>query len=583
MPAVRRPFFLQIARRHGYLVGGGGDGGVEADPVRVVADVGVRAGLLVAQLRHPRHFGGESIFAAVVAVGELLLGLVAELRHHGVVEEGAVVGEETTFRTVGETLRRIFQREVEIHRRARRQRGLQPVDGVAELLVHAHCVVRCERQRLQSEAVGVVHVQFADRCGGLVDQGVVAADIQPALIWVDIHVRFHRGDARLRQVLVLRVLLLVVGVLFRLCRAALVVVEHVGVVVDPDAAADECQPCSSQCDLCRCVQARPSFAQPVRPGLIGAAHPEQCGQHQQRHGAAGPVEVKPQRSLEEMAETVHVRIRHVRRTAVVVQVMVPMQQAEADRAEHQPHDGQQITEELVVRHHLQEQRQHCQQHERDRIQGQCRQIQAQLQMGIAVAQLPADAHHGANQQKRCDHRQQRAQLGDQRHPVRYRKRVADLGRVLAAFAPYQFAGIERDDDVQQPLEAAMHAFQHLMRHRPGGGAIDLAGQRQREKQIEQAQRQHDQERHAAQHAECVERKLRAQLRQVRPQVGGQSHPGHDQRGGMGLRKQHWWFRPLLASRQLQTLAIGPEQRHGGPKHDHADGAPQQSVEQQHAG
>ena len=579
---VGRPFLLQIARRHRDLVGRGGNGGVEADPVGVVADIGIGTRLLVAQLRHAQHRALQAVLAAVVAVGDLQLALVAEMRHHLVVEEGAVGGQEGALGAVGETLRRVGQREVERHRGAGCQRGFQPVDGETQGLVRAQRVVRRKAQRGQREVGVEVHDQLADRRAVLVDQSVVAADVQPALVGMDVHVGLHRGDARLRQVLVPREFLLVVGALLQLRRAALVMIEHAGVVVDPRAAAGERQQRQRQRDLERRVQACARLAQAVAPRVVGAAHPEQRRQQQQRHGQTGPVRIEPQHAGEEAAVAVHVRIRRARRGAVVVDVLLPVQQIEADHADHQPHDGQQVADEFVVRQHLQEQRQHRQQHERHRLQRQRFRVQPQFEMGIAVHQLPADAEQRAGQQKRRDHRQQRAQLRHQRHPVRQRERVGDFGRALAALAPHQLARVERDDDVQQPLETAAHGLQHLVRHRPGGGAVDAVRQRQRAEQVGQPQRQHDQERHPAQHAQRVERELPPQLQPVRAQVVGQLHPGQRQRGRAGRRAQQRRLGARLAPRQLQAFAIRPEQQQRGAQQAHADSAPQQPVEQQHA-
>ena len=146
--------------------------------------------------------GAESVLATIVAIGDLIVGLITELRHDAVVEESTVVRKELTFRAVGETLRRIFEGEVEIHRCARRERRFQTIDDVAEVLVVADRVVWCEVERLHGETVGKVHVQFADWRIVFVDQPavsqrVVAADFQPALVRIDVHIRFHCGDARL--------------------------------------------------------------------------------------------------------------------------------------------------------------------------------------------------------------------------------------------------------------------------------------------------------------------------------------------------------------------------------------------------
>ena len=239
-------------------------------------------------------------------------------------------------------------------------------------------------------------------------------------------------------------------------------VEHVGVVVDPHATADEAKQRHRHRQPCRCAQPHACLANAITPCVASAAYPEQCRKHQQYDGATGPVEVEPECSLQEMPEAVHVRIRSLRCGAVVVQILFPVQQAETDLC-HQPDNGQQIAEKLVVRDHLQEQRQHSQQHERNRVQCQRAQIKAGFDMRVAMAKLPHDADRSAYQQKRHDHRDQGAELCSQRYPVRQWKRVAYFGRTLAALAPHQFTGIESDDDVQQPLVAATNVFQYLMR------------------------------------------------------------------------------------------------------------------------
>ena len=67
---------------------------------------------------------------------------------------------------------------------------------------------------------------------------------------------------------------------------------------------------------------------------------------------------------EEMAVAVHVGIQRGRRRPVPIKMMVEIQLAERDAADEEQHD-QQIAKKFIVRDHLEEQREHRQQNERE--------------------------------------------------------------------------------------------------------------------------------------------------------------------------------------------------------------------------
>ena len=203
-------------------------------------------------------------------------------------------------------------------------------------------------------------------------------------------------------------------------------------------------------------------------------------------------------------------------------------------------------------------------------------------MRVAVGELPAHADQCAGQEHQHDHRKQRAELRQHRHPVGRGKGVADPGHAVRAFAPHQFAGVEDHHDHQRQAETAVDGGEHLVGDRPYRRAVDQAGRRQRDEHHRQRQQQQHQERRAAQHAQRVEHELRAQLRQSRAAVVADGNLRQRQRAAAGLRAQHRRLRALLAPRQLQAFAVGAEQRERGHQQQYRHRQPQQPVEQQHA-
>ena len=121
------------------------------------------------------------------------------------------------------------------------QRLRQPVDPIARLLIVDDELQRCRRGHAQPRTRIHRDVQLADRRVVLVDEPIVAADLHAALAGIDVDVGAHVDDARLRQILVLAVLLLVVRLAVEHDVRRQILVEHVRVVEDPAADRDERQ------------------------------------------------------------------------------------------------------------------------------------------------------------------------------------------------------------------------------------------------------------------------------------------------------------------------------------------------------
>ncbi|KAG1307444.1 hypothetical protein G6F62_015221 [Rhizopus arrhizus] len=88
-------------------------------------------------------------------------------------------------------------------------------------------------------------------------------------------------------------------------------------------------------------------------------------------------------------------------------------------------------------------------------------------MGVALGQLHAHRGQCAGCLEADDHRQQRSELGQQRHPVRHRHGIGHFVDARTAFLPEQFAGEEQHDDHQQPAEGTLQAHDHLRAHWAG--------------------------------------------------------------------------------------------------------------------
>ncbi|KAG1389550.1 hypothetical protein G6F59_015506 [Rhizopus arrhizus] len=153
--------------------------------------------------------------------------------------------------------------------------------------------------------------------------------------------------------------------------------------------------------------------------LADAAHPDRRGQAHQGQQEQCPVALERQLAGQEVAVAIHVRIRGDRPAAEVVDVLRVVEHAQHALADHH-HDQQRVADELVVGQYLEHQRQASHQDVDHRIQRQAAQVQQWLQMGVALGQLHAHRGQCAGCLEADDHRQQRSELGQQRHPVRHR-------------------------------------------------------------------------------------------------------------------------------------------------------------------
>ena len=121
------PLALEIPRRDGDLIGLRADRGIVLQPVRVVADVIVRADRRIRRRLHARHRWQLLLFSVVV-VRELGAGLVSDTRHERrVLDERAVGREVSVVDRVGKASRRAGQIERQNQRITRRERRCQLV------------------------------------------------------------------------------------------------------------------------------------------------------------------------------------------------------------------------------------------------------------------------------------------------------------------------------------------------------------------------------------------------------------------------------------------------------------------------
>ncbi len=96
-------------------------------------------------------------------------------------------------------------------------------------------------------------------------------------------------------------------------------------------------------------------------------------------------------------------------------------------------------------------------------------VQAELEMGIALERLdqePADHRRGL---ERHDQRDQREESAGEHRPLGHRRRVHDRARPRSALLPHELPRIERDQDGEEgPAPRGEDLLDDEERHRPGG-------------------------------------------------------------------------------------------------------------------
>ena len=88
------------------------------------------------------------------------------------------------------------------------------------------------------------------------------------------------------------------------------------------------------------------------------------------------------------------------------------------------------------------------------IQEEFAEVQAELEVVVALRDLNDQAGGQDQQHHHHLHQHQREQLGAEQYPPLQREGVDDLVQLGVALAPHQFAGIENDDGQGEDGEAA---------------------------------------------------------------------------------------------------------------------------------
>ncbi len=243
----------------------------------------------------------------------------------------------------------------------------------------------------------------------LVAHDVTPADVHGAPLRIDVHVGVDGHDLRLWQLLVLPEGLLVVCLPVQQHVGRRVVVQDVGVVVDEAARDHEPRQRNQQIGQHTRAQSQSRETQAHAQGCLAAAHPEQVAQSHEDERGKAPVDGEPQERRHEVAVAVHVGVRVARCVGVAVQVVLEVQRREDGQADEVQHHEQEAHV-FVAGHHLDEEGEDGELQERDAVhQEHALEVQWQLEVGIAMPGLEADARRNAD----AEHQHDDAQQGDQ--------------------------------------------------------------------------------------------------------------------------------------------------------------------------
>ena len=395
-------------------------------------------------------------------------------------------------------------------------------------------------QTIDAQPLGPLQEQLFDRHAAAVEQGVAAGGHGARLARVELHVQGHGRDARQRQALQWQQGLLGGGQQRVARRRRLVVVQPVGVVQDPGAAAHPGQGRRAGHDTGRPAQAARSDAPTGPPGYRRATPPQGEGGHHEQQAKGRPVGLEPGRANPEAAGAVHVRQWHRRAAGKAVQVVLETGGAKR-HAGHQLQQHQRPAQGLVRRQHLHEHRQHGQlQRRHQRRQPEPGQVVQRLQGRPALGQLHRHAGEHGHRAGGREHERDGRDLGQQMHPVGRRSGVDNLVQPAFTVAPDQLAAVVDRDDDRHDVEGALQRLHHQPCRRPGAGAVPLAGEPGRRAAIDHADRQQHEEGRAAQDEGHVVARQHAQLRPAAAGARGRQRAGRRCRrrslaGGRGAR------------------------------------------------
>ena len=352
-------------------------------------------------------------------------------------------------------------------------------------------------------------------------------------------------------------------------------VEDVGVVVDPRAAAAEDH---QRADPDR-RQRRPEpglrDAQPDPPPGLVPAHPEEQRPHHEQHREGGPIEPEPAEAQGIGPVAVHVRIHQPRGFGK------PQERVLDTELSHHVHqdetDGQdEVAGVLVVDQHVHEQSAGS---ERDvgwqPVHEEPDHVDSRLEPEIAGAGLDGEAAQqddGLHQRQRS---RERAQLGAEGNPIGHRQRVGDRRQAPVPIPPDQFARVH-DDRQNEHREQVVDALDDHVGHRPRGRVVHLADRPEADDQREQCAQQHGDEEvdveHRAGELDPGQAPPLAERRgTVEPAAYPRDRPGRRRRGlgSGGLRCR------LVAPPADRRIDTEPRDREA--EHQEPEPAPEHSV------
>ena len=141
----------------------------------------------------------------------------------------------------------------------------------------------------------------------MIDCGVRTGCRKAALLRIDVDRRINGNDLGNRRKFVFLVEFLVLRFLLSPVLVCVVCIEHMGVVVDPTAAADGYHNRYRQQESV-CRQRLPCQLQASAQAGICTAARQQAGQHPEQNGPGQPVKSRPKERPNEVAVAIHVRV-----------------------------------------------------------------------------------------------------------------------------------------------------------------------------------------------------------------------------------------------------------------------------------
>jgi hypothetical protein len=323
--------------------------------------------------------------------------------------------------------------------------------------------------------VGVGDVDLVDGCGCLVLEQVVAGAGEGAALGEDIDVGVHGDDLGHGEELVFFVVALVLGLDLSSLGGGDVLVEDVGVVVEPATAAegDEHEEEERGEQGGKALTGEPEAG---RPAFFCTAQGERDGEDGEDAHEAQPVGRRPDEAWNEVAITVHVRVGGRDGGGDEVECVLPTEVGEGDGHEEHENDDA-VADELVRDDSLYEERHEAE----DEYLGQDHQVEflcilKELVVVVASNGLHDDATESGDGEHDDFDEAESGELGEPIGCFAHGQRIVDAGEACVALAPDEFGCVEGSDDVQEDYGAAFNGLQHEIGDGPDDFAAHPAGE-----------------------------------------------------------------------------------------------------------